>query len=57
MLGDSITYDGRWTTGVEWALRGTPAFAEAEIVNTSLPSETATTDGVGGAHSGRMMAR
>lgn len=39
-LGDSITYDGRWTTGVESALRGTAEFGEAEIVNVGLPSET-----------------
>jgi lysophospholipase L1-like esterase len=39
-LGDSITYDGRWATLVESALRNTPSFAEAEIVNLGLPSET-----------------
>ena len=39
-LGDSITYDGRWTTLVESALRATPAFESAEIVNMGLPSET-----------------
>lgn len=42
LLGDSITYDGRWTTGVESALRGTPEFEKAEIVNVGLPSETAS---------------
>lgn len=41
-LGDSITYDGRWTTGVESALRGTPEFDQAEMVNVGLPSETAS---------------
>lgn len=40
ILGDSITYAGRWPTLVESALRGTPAFAEAEIVNFGLSSET-----------------
>lgn len=40
ILGDSITYDGRWATRVESALRATPAFADAEIVNFGLPSET-----------------
>ena len=41
-LGDSITYDGRWATGVESALRRVQAYAEAEIVNVGLPSETAS---------------
>lgn len=40
ILGDSITYGGRWPTLVESALRATPAFAEAEIVNFGLASET-----------------
>ena len=40
ILGDSITYGGRWPTLVESALRGTPRFANAEIVNFGLPSET-----------------
>lgn len=40
ILGDSITYDGRWATLVESALRSTPKFARAEIVNFGLPSET-----------------
>jgi pimeloyl-ACP methyl ester carboxylesterase/lysophospholipase L1-like esterase len=39
-LGDSITYDGRWTTLVESALRSTEEFRDAEIVNMGLPSET-----------------
>lgn len=39
-LGDSITYDGRWATLVESALRGARPFADAEIVNLGLPSET-----------------
>ena len=41
-LGDSITFDGRWTTGVESALRKTPEFGKAEIVNVGLPSENAS---------------
>jgi len=40
ILGDSITYDGRWATRVESALRFTPEFADAEIVNFGLGSET-----------------
>ncbi len=40
ILGDSITYDGRWPTLVESALRATPAFSGAEIVNFGLSSET-----------------
>lgn len=40
ILGDSITYGGRWPTLVESALRSSPAFAEAEIVNFGLSSET-----------------
>lgn len=40
ILGDSIAYDGRWTTRVESALRNTPAYANAEILNLALPSET-----------------
>lgn len=40
ILGDSITHDGRWATRVEAALRGTPEFANAEIVNFGLSSET-----------------
>jgi lysophospholipase L1-like esterase len=39
-LGDSITYDGRWPTLVESALRSTEKFKDAEIVNMGLPSET-----------------
>ncbi|MEK7951456.1 GDSL-type esterase/lipase family protein [Luteolibacter soli] len=39
-LGDSITYDGRWTTLVESALRSTEEFKNADIVNMGLPSET-----------------
>ena len=39
-LGDSITYDGRWPALVESALRATPQFADADIVNLGLPSET-----------------
>jgi lysophospholipase L1-like esterase len=40
ILGDSITHGGRWPTLVESALRATPAFAGAEIVNFGLSSET-----------------
>lgn len=40
ILGDSITYSGRWPTLVESALRATPTFANAEIVNFGLASET-----------------
>ena len=40
ILGDSITYDGRWAMRVESALRSTPEFAHAEIVNFGLGSET-----------------
>jgi lysophospholipase L1-like esterase len=40
ILGDSITHDGRWATRVESALRATPQFAAAEIVNFGLASET-----------------
>jgi pimeloyl-ACP methyl ester carboxylesterase/lysophospholipase L1-like esterase len=39
-LGDSITYDGRWPALVESALRATAQFADADIVNLGLPSET-----------------
>jgi lysophospholipase L1-like esterase len=39
-LGDSITHDGRWAIRVEAALRATPEFAAAEIVNLGLSSET-----------------
>jgi lysophospholipase L1-like esterase len=40
ILGDSITFDGRWPTRVESALRGVPRFADADIVNLGLSSET-----------------
>jgi pimeloyl-ACP methyl ester carboxylesterase/lysophospholipase L1-like esterase len=40
ILGDSITYDGRWVTRVEASLRASPEFATAEIVNFGLSSET-----------------
>lgn len=39
-LGDSIPYAGQWPALVENALRQTPRFADAEIVNFCLPSET-----------------
>jgi len=41
-LGDSITYDGRWAAWVESALRNDPAYADAEILNLGLGSETAS---------------
>lgn len=40
ILGDSITYGGRWATLVESALRATPEFGDVEIVNFGLSSET-----------------
>ncbi len=40
ILGDSIAYGGRWPTLVESALRSTPSFADAVIVNFGLSSET-----------------
>ena len=40
ILGDSITYSGRWATLVESALLATPQFADADIVNFGLSSET-----------------
>jgi len=40
ILGDSITYGGRWPTLVESALRETPQFSDAVIVNFGLSSET-----------------
>jgi len=40
VLGDSITFAGHWVVQVESALRGTPRFADAEIVNFGLASET-----------------
>lgn len=40
ILGDSIAHDGRWTSRVESALRGTPTYADATILNLALPSET-----------------
>ncbi|MCW1912082.1 GDSL-type esterase/lipase family protein [Luteolibacter sp. GHJ8] len=39
-LGDSITYDGRWAAWVESALRNNAAYADAEILNLGLGSET-----------------
>ena len=40
ILGDSITYGGAWCVRVESALRATPEFTDAEIVNFGLSSET-----------------
>ncbi len=40
ILGDSITYDGRWPTRVEAALLATPQFGDAEIVDFGIGSET-----------------
>ena len=42
ILGDSITYG--WAARVESALRATPDFKDAEIVNFGLPSETLSGD-------------
>lgn len=56
ILGDSIAYDGRWTTRVESALRATPAYAEAVILNLALPSETASGLSEPG-HAGGLFAR
>ncbi len=42
VLGDSITYDRRWVTLVESALRASPKYAQATIVNFGVPSETAS---------------
>ena len=42
ILGDSITYDGRWVAHVESALRSTSTYANATIINLGLPSETAS---------------
>lgn len=40
ILGDSIAYAGGWPTLVTEALRQKPQFADAEIANISVPSET-----------------
>lgn len=40
ILGDSIAYAGGWPTRVESALRNTPTYADAVILNLALPSET-----------------
>ncbi|TAE86721.1 MAG: hypothetical protein EAZ82_10035 [Verrucomicrobia bacterium] len=40
LLGDSITFDGRWPSWVESALREVPEFKRAEILNLGLSSET-----------------
>ncbi|HEX7260686.1 MAG TPA: GDSL-type esterase/lipase family protein [Luteolibacter sp.] len=42
ILGDSLAYDERWPVGAESALRNTPKFADADIVNFGLASETAS---------------
>jgi lysophospholipase L1-like esterase len=42
ILGDSITWDGRWVARVESALRSTSTYANATILNLGLPSETAS---------------
>lgn len=39
-LGDSITYDGRWASRVEAALRSSDVYGNAEIINVGLGSET-----------------
>lgn len=40
IIGDSITMDGRWATLVESGMRANPAYADAEIVNFGVASET-----------------
>lgn len=42
ILGDSITYDGRWVVHVESAIRAQRGLARIPIVNMALPSETAS---------------
>lgn len=42
ILGDSIPYSGQWPTLIEAAMRQSPVFKNAEIVNFCLPSETAS---------------
>lgn len=42
ILGDSIPYAGHWPALIESGLRQHPAYKDAEIVNFSLPSETAS---------------
>ena len=42
ILGDSIAMDGRWVVLVESALRANPGYANAEIVDLALSSETAS---------------
>lgn len=40
ILGDSIAMDGRWVVLVESALRANPVYANADIVDLALSSET-----------------
>lgn len=40
ILGDNVTYDGRWVVQVESAIRAQPGLARIPIVNLALPSET-----------------
>lgn len=40
ILGDNVTYDGRWVVQVESAIRAQPGLARIPIVNMALPSET-----------------
>jgi lysophospholipase L1-like esterase len=42
ILGDSIAMDGRWVVLVESALRANPDYANADIVDLALSSETAS---------------
>lgn len=56
ILGDSITYAGGWPSRVESALRNTPTYADAMIVNLGLPSETASGLSEAG-HAGGAFAR
>ncbi len=40
ILGDSIAYDGKWPALIEYAMRQSPKYKDAQIVNFGLPSET-----------------
>ena len=42
ILGDSITYDGKWVDFLETWLRATYPDSPAEVINLGLPSETAS---------------
>ena len=40
ILGDNVTYDGRWVVQVESAIRSQQGLARVPIVNMAVPSET-----------------